>query len=136
MENNMKLLPPKLIMHYKEQKSAVEKSFPFIHCRISSKGLICDGIFTLPKSSTEYEIQLKYEVSKRPKVYVLNPEIEYNQDIHMYKDSSLCLFYPPDNSWKKHSQLFDTIIPWTVEWLVNYEIFKLSGKWVGPYKSH
>lgn len=32
--------------------------------------------------------------------------------------------------------LHDKIIPWTAEWLVYYELFKLDGKWLGPEAPH
>jgi hypothetical protein len=33
-------------------------------------------------------------------------------------------------------KIHETIIPWTAEWLVFYELWKISGKWMGPAALH
>lgn len=71
-----------------------------------------------------------------PKVWVISPKIERNPDIHMYRDESLCLYYPKDFKWTDKLNLHETIVPWTAEWLVFYEQYLKSGRWEGPEAPH
>jgi hypothetical protein len=48
----------------------------------------------------------------------------------------LCLFDPRERSWSNRDNLHETIIPWTAEWLVYYELFLISGVWHGPEAPH
>lgn len=54
----------------------------------------------------------------------------------MYKDGTLCLYDWREQPWQKHWHLHETIIPWTSEWLVFYEIWLLTGKWRGRSADH
>ncbi len=54
----------------------------------------------------------------------------------MYLNGSLCLFDPRVSPWKGSYNLHETIIPWTAEWLVFYELYKIHGKWLGPEAPH
>ncbi|WP_426430341.1 hypothetical protein ACPX19_12495 [Winogradskyella sp. HB-48] len=90
--------------------------------------------------SKEYSIELVYDGLNAPKVYVIEPEIEYHDDIHMFpKEKNLCLYHPKtdDFQWNyiKH-HVFDTIIPWTLEWFVYYELYLITGKWEHPFVPH
>lgn len=134
MVNN--ILHQGFALRYQYEKYTVEKEFPFLNGTFNHKSLTLEGIFTIPHSSIEYVVRIELELPNRPKVFILNPKIEYRPEVHVYRDTSLCLIYPKDNSWTINSTLADTIIPWTSEWLVFYEIFKHLGKWLGPYKAH
>ena len=30
----------------------------------------------------------------------------------------------------------ETIVPWTAEWIVFYELWKITGEWLGPEAPH
>lgn len=135
-ESKLILPPPATLGKYMKERSAIEADFDFLNCRITSIGLICEGLFSVPETSNEYEVQIIYSHPNQPEVFVRNPQIEYKPELHMYKNGSLCLYYPKDNSFTSKSMLFDTIIPWTSEWLIFYELYRRKGKWLGKYKSH
>lgn len=50
---------------------------------------------------------------------------------HLYRDGSLCLFYPPGEEWHPSRHVSRTTIPWTVLWLVYYETWHATGTWFG-----
>jgi hypothetical protein len=50
--------------------------------------------------------------------------------------NSLCLYDWREQPWKESRHLHDTIIPWTAEWLLYYEIYKMTGKWIGRSVLH
>ena len=119
------------------EKHFLEKSYTFLKVNISNGMLICSGACKPTEYSASYQYKIRYIPGSHPKVFVTNPTIQYNDDIHMYSDdNSLCLYYPKDYSWNKTSHLFNTIVPWTHEWFIFYELYLISGKWNHPYVSH
>jgi hypothetical protein len=48
---------------------------------------------------------------------------------HVYGDGALCLHLAGE--WSSDMLVVDSIIPWTAEWLINYEIWKATGEWHG-----
>jgi hypothetical protein len=119
------------------EKHLLEKNYSFLKVDIRNDQLKCLGSFTPCEFSKTYIYELKFSPGKPPKVYVIDPKITYHEDIHMYaQDNSLCLYYPGDFSWTDKSHLYNTIIPWTHEWFVFYELYQIYGKWLHPYVSH
>lgn len=88
--------------------------------------------------SIEYLIELNYEMGKMPKVFILYPLIDFRKKKipHTYSDNSLCLYYPLDKEWNPEKLLAKTIIPWTCEWLMHYEIWLITGRWNGGGIDH
>ena len=119
------------------EKHLLEKHFAFLKVSLTSNGLICKGYCQPTEYSITYNYKIIYSRSLYPKVYVTDPVIEYDDDIHMYySDHSLCLFYPKDFSWTGDSHLYNTIIPWTHEWFLFYEKYQISGRWEHPFVPH
>lgn len=119
------------------EKVLLEKHFDFLQCRLDKNILHINGTCTPSEFSQTYNYKVKLQVRERPKVYVTNPVIKYNDEIHMYStDNSLCLYYPRDYNWTSDSHLYNTIIPWTHEWFVFYELYQISGKWQHPFVEH
>lgn len=122
------------------EKKLIERHYDFLQCSISGNLLVCRGKVKPTSHSKNYEIKVVYDPKVNPKVFVVNPLIEYNDDIHMFKnDKSLCLFHSETDNFywdfRKH-HLFDTIVPWTLEWLIYYELYLISGKWEHPFVDH
>jgi len=69
-------------------------------------------------------------------VRIREPELgvadEQKHDIHMYPNGTLCLYWPQEQPWNDSMSLHDTIVPWVAEWLVYYEYYQETGRWVGP----
>ncbi|MDX2246258.1 MAG: hypothetical protein SF052_05760 [Bacteroidia bacterium] len=111
--------------------------YSFLQCKVQNGGLYCYGSFQPTEESQVYSYRIKYIPADRPIVTVTNPIIPYNDDIHMYpKDRSLCLYHSSDLNWNETSHLYDTIIPWTHEWFVFYELYLFTGKWLHPFVPH
>lgn len=118
----------------KIQKRELEKKFSFLKCRIENDTLICRGKFK-PNANT-YAIRIEFRAGCFPQVYVLNPSIKPNADIHIYSEGSLCLFYPGDLKWKDTTSIAEYTIPWIYEWILFYELYLLTGVWEGEFVSH
>ena len=122
------------------EKKLIEINYAFLKCTISNNKLICFGHTKPTEHSKEYEFKVIYDGLSPPKVFVIKPDIVYNNDIHMFpKDNTLCLYHSKtdDFYWdnKKH-HIHSTIIPWTLEWFIYYELYMISGKWEHPYIDH
>lgn len=119
------------------QKKAIEKEYRWCKCTILLQHtLICEGIIRPDEHSPRYKIKIRYRFGSVPKVYVLEPDIQMNAKTHVYDDESLCLFFPKDHPWTDEKLISETIIPWTAEWLLYYELYLITGKWDGPEAEH
>jgi hypothetical protein len=90
------------------------------------------GILQPTPLSCKYTIKLVYKIGTRPNVYVLEPELvvpDKKSEIHMFNDGSLCLYFKDD--WTPKMLIAETLIPWTSEWLLHYEVWRITGKWHG-----
>jgi hypothetical protein len=79
-----------------------------------------------------YEVNLQYRLGSIAVVRVVSPEITKDLERalpHVYAGNALCLHLKDD--WGPHLHLVNTIIPWTVEWLFFYEIWRYTDKWCG-----
>jgi hypothetical protein len=89
----------------------------------------------MPSSlSDTYRIRLEYSLEKSPKVVVEEPclqERDGKKPPHVYREGSLCLYLPGAREWDDTMLLADTIVPWTSEWLLHYEIWLATGEWHG-----
>lgn len=122
------------------EKKLVESHYDFLSCSLNKNGLICKGSYKPTKHSKTYSFIITYNGKDSPDIHVVQPQIEYHDDIHMYpKGKSLCLYHPKTDNFdwdcKKH-KIYDTIIPWTLEWFVYYELYLITGKWEHPYVPH
>ena len=117
-------------------KRDIETKFDCYECSIAGNMLICRGQIQPTTESKVYTIRLKFDGTASPTVHVLNPELPYDRKAHMFADKSLCLYFPKEQPWSSTMNLSTTIIPWTSEWLVYYELYKHFGVWLGPEAEH
>lgn len=119
------------------EKHLLEKHYVFLQVKVTGGVLYALGSCKPSEYSATYSYKLKYIPGKSPKVYPVTPEIKYDPEIHLYsEDNRLCLYFPNDESWTETSRLFNTIIPWTQEWFLFYELYLITGKWLHPYVEH
>lgn len=126
---------PNSFSHAMLQKREIEKRFSFLKCRIENDTLICRGIFQ-PNNCKAYDVRIEFRAGCFPQVYILSPEIKPNNEIHIYSEGSLCLFYPSELKWKDTTSIAENTIPWIFEWILFYELYLLTGVWEGEYVPH
>lgn len=79
-----------------------------------------------------------------PMVRVINPPLQPNPDaeeeaplphVYMYdlapQLSPLCLFDPARGEWSHDCLIAETTLLWACEWLACYEVWQVTGRWVG-----
>ena len=117
------------------EKQRINKHFPSFKVRVNGERLSCQGSIQPTDFSSTYKVEIFYQYDGIPKVRVLEPMIPYDPKIHMFKDESLCLYYWKEEPWGNNFCIHETIIPWIAEWLIYYEIYQLTEKWLGKTAS-
>lgn len=120
------------------QLNELRKSFPCYKCSIRRfvSELVCNATIQPNELCSVYKIQIRQWPGRAPRVSILEPKIEPKYEIHMYSNGTLCLYYPKEFKWQKGTSIAKYTIPWINEWIVYYEIYKISGKWEGQEAPH
>lgn len=118
------------------EKKLLKKHFPFLKFQVEKGKLICLGYVQPSDYSPIFHYRVEWDPGSSPKVFPINPSIDYDDDIHMYAEGCLCLYYPKDFIYDSKSHIYDTIIPWTHEWFLFYELYMIKGRWLHPYVEH
>ena len=114
----------------------LKRSFSFLRFQVIDQKLICYGNCQPTHYSPVFKYRIEWTPGQNPKVFPVNPTIKYDDDIHMYNDGSLCLYYPKDFIYDFKSHIHETIVPWVHEWFLFYELYLIKGKWLHPYVEH
>jgi hypothetical protein len=83
-----------------------------------------------------YTVKITYTCERYPVTRILDPELRPTESgflPHTYNDKSLCLY--DAGQWAEHMLIVDTIVPWTAEWLLHYEVWLATGEWLGDRDS-
>jgi len=113
------------------QKVLIERRYHYLECHIRNNVLVCTGWLQPEGCVDRYKVRIEYVVGFEPKTTILKPNIFPSKHIHMYRDHSVCLHYPPDMRWNEKIEINQYTIPWISEWIIFYEIYKMTGKWEG-----
>lgn len=135
----MVLIPTNKADKYRKvvtEQVLIRKKFPFLHSRIRGLELTCRGRIQPAEQSRSYRVEICYAPWDSPEVRVIDPKLEFVKDAHMYRNDTLCLYDWREQPWQRHLHLHETIVPWTAEWLVFYEIWLMTGKWRGKSAIH
>lgn len=119
-----------------EQLSAMRIKYPqFETCFTSHSGLKVTGALQPTSRSAAYNFVLKYNLNDSPKIKIVSPELKKNEKgeeaEHLYPNGYLCLYQPKYREFTRTDLLTDTIIPWASLWLYHYEVWHLTGEWLG-----
>lgn len=100
--------------------------------------LVCVIRLQPSPASQTYTVRLTYRHGRRSRVTVTDPPLELHPGAdalpHVYRGDELCLYYPGE--WHHHMLLASTIVPWTTEWLIHYELWLITGYWAGGGHTH
>lgn len=104
-----------------------------------------DGLVTwtgpLEAEHQTFVVEATYAIGMEfPWVRVRRPRLVQRPDFadgplpHVYwrgDEPGLCLFDPLQKEWNASMAISRTTIPWTIDWLYFYEIWSMTGKWLG-----
>ena len=117
------------------QHSAVKRLFPGFTVLFEGSTAIWSGTLQPREGSPVYSVSIRYQPGHPPKVRVKSPEIHKNAP-HRHTGGFLCLYWPKDRNWNSGMLLAETTFPWTAQWLLYYELWLDTGKWLGPESPH
>lgn len=118
--------------HLARQAFAFRGRFPDAKAELSSTRLVWVGTLQPTPASRVYTVRITVTKTRYPRVDVIDPVLETRPGEslpHVFPDGSLCLHL--DHEWSTDMLVVDTIVPWTAEWLINYEVWKATGEWHG-----
>ena len=113
------------------QGAALRGRFPGARTEVERSGLTWTGTLQPTELSRRYKVRIRYRPPSSPHIHVLSemPTRHGAAYPHTFNDGSLCLY--ETGEWYPEMLIADTIVPWTSEWLVHYEIWLATGKWYG-----
>lgn len=114
------------------QAFALRARFPDATGRLTPGRFVWTGRLQPTPVSRVYTIRIVLSNGRFPCVEVIEPTLETRPGEslpHVFDDGSLCLHL--ENEWTSAMLMADTTVPWTSEWLINYEIWKATGVWYG-----
>lgn len=124
--NNKISLPVQLL--------SLKHLFPDSFGEVKQSVLKWENYFIPTPMSDKYKIKMTLKEKSTPKVYVVEPDLKIPEGErlpHVYPGNRLCLYAPHYKEWNSKLYLVDTIIPWISEWLLQYEIWLVTGIWCG-----
>jgi hypothetical protein len=70
-------------------------------------------------------------------VYLLHPRPDKRPPHTYAKDWQLCLYHPQSfEAWKPTQFIAESVLMWTVAWLLFYHFYCITGVWQGPEADH
>jgi hypothetical protein len=114
-----------------QQAFALKARFPEANGTLKPGRFVWNGVLQPTPLSRSYRVEISYRTRCEPSVRVLDTlETREGKSLpHVYRGGTLCLYEPGD--WNDSMSLADSIVPWTAEWLANYEIWLATGDWHG-----
>jgi hypothetical protein len=83
--------------------------------------------------SETYTVKIDFRLRARPKVWVLSPVLKRRDPKekirHTFSDGSICLHLHEE--WAPEMFIAERIVPWLALWLLHYEVWHATGKWLG-----
>lgn len=119
------------------QLAIINYQFDWIKLWIEGKFLKGDGCIKV--DGIKYCINIIYSPFlpfRMDRIFIGNHNIVYNDEIHVYKDLSLCLYHTRiDKPFLGFIHLY-SMIPWITEWCHFYNQYKKYGVWLGKEIKH
>ena len=122
-----------------EQAAHFRSTYPaFTTSRPRPNNLVCRGNVQPTALSDIYQIRITYEVRQTPQVDIEDPVLKRrdpNERIpHTYDGDRPCTFRP-NFDWRSDQSLA-LIVPWVSMWLFFYEVWSVTGEWLGGGVGH
>lgn len=126
------------------QLRILKKDFPSSVVKSHSlRHLVWETVIIPTPNSVTYRIRIDYTIGQPPKVYVIDPPKLLRPEgkkllkhVFSTEKQQLCLYYGPFGEWNDSMFLARKIVPWASEWLFFYELWVITGEWLGEGIEH
>jgi hypothetical protein len=116
-----------------QQAYFLHLTFPGFKVVTARNQLRCVGSLQPSPTSDKYIIEIEYRVPTRPRVRVVRPQLKLapgrTKLPHVFKENDLCLYLIGE--WRPDLKISEYIIPWISLWLFFYEVWLVTGEWLG-----
>jgi hypothetical protein len=115
-----------------QQSLALAQAFPSHRPKMKNGKMILVVPIEPSQVSDTYTMRLEYSLGSRPKITVQSPDLKRSEGKrlpHTFESDELCLHY--EEEFSGQDLIAKTIVPWISEWLVHYELWLITGKWLG-----
>jgi hypothetical protein len=123
------------ILSAREQHARMLGTCPTFRSCIEKGALVAVGEVRPTSGSVVYTVRIEYRAGDAPEVTVLSPKLVPREEggrlPHVYPGDKLCLYTPNTGQWAPDMSLPHTIVPWISEWLFYYEVWHVTGEWLG-----
>lgn len=118
-----------------KQLLAMEQHHPGFAATWYCDEVVWTGLIQPTERANTYKVRVTYRLGSPPVVDVLEPELKSREPgkpiPHLYKGGHLCLFLPFGFEWDASKLVANTIVPWATLWLHHYEVWRVTGEWLG-----
>lgn len=129
---------PRRAINLGHQLAAIQAVLPHARGTVRRGRLTCTVAVQPSPLSRIYTAQISYRHGSTPRVRITDPPLDLHPRAtvlpHVYSDGDLCLHLPEE--WREDMLLARTIMPWTSEWLLHYELWLITGRWAGSGADH
>lgn len=116
-----------------QQAFALRACFSYAQVTTSQHRIVWRGQLQPTVASSVYDVEVVYAAFDYPSVRVNDPPLKPDREgrlPHFFHDEgTLCLH--ERHEWHPDMLLIETILPWSAEWLIYYEIWLATGQWFG-----
>jgi hypothetical protein len=124
---------PARAVNLARQLAAIAVVLPDARGTIRRGELTCVVQLQPTPASPTNNVRLAYRHGRHPEVTVTEPPLDLHPRAtklpHVYDGDVLCLYYPGE--WSEDMLLAHTVLPWTTEWLLHYELWLITEMWTG-----
>jgi len=121
-----------------KQLEKIKELFPNMEVN-KIKGNLFEVVIKLKPTpvSKAYDVKICFDKYSGVDIYVINEKLEVAANrktlphVYSHLEQKLCLYSWKKRQWTKEKLISSTIIPWASEWLEFYELWLISGKWLG-----
>lgn len=113
----------------------MQSRYPELRARVQrQRSIVWEGPWTPDDLGGRYLIRVSYKQGFRPRIAIVEPPLRlapgHDKLPHTYGgQTDICVHRPEE--WHKGLLIADTIMPWISQWLYFYEIWAVTGKWIG-----
>jgi len=129
---------PRRAINLGRQLAAIQAVLPHAQGAVHRGRLVCTVTLQPNVLCRVYTVKVTYRHRSSPRVRVIDPLLELHPRAtslpHVYSGGDLCLYLPGE--WTEDMLLARTILPWTCEWLLHYELWLITGRWAGSGEDH
>jgi hypothetical protein len=122
-------------LSFGEQSASVKVLFPHFTTTLHPSFMTVTGKIQPAPGCNTYQFRVKYQLNKAPDITIVDPPLKPNfkgEGVpHVYQGLKLCLYKPGYGEFTSGKLLSKTIIVWISTWLYFYEIWHITGDWLG-----